>query len=95
MENVRTMVSLTPLERLSGLPGLAGRELPIVEQLLDLYGRYLERNNLGKATLLDKLRSDEEFQVSVSRDGRQFTKLMFDLVQELGGGRPLHRHMLV
>lgn len=93
--DVRHMISLTPVERLRQLPDMVGRDLPEVRELLDVYRCYLERTNISKQHLMDQLRHDRQVQQDVPREGRKFTKLMFQLVQELGGGRPLHRHMLV
>ncbi|MFO7562963.1 MAG: hypothetical protein R6X02_10005 [Enhygromyxa sp.] len=93
--DVRAMIELTPLERLRRLPQVAGRELPRVNALLDVYRCYLQRTNVSKAELLHQLEHDPKVQVEVPREGRRFTELTFELVQELGGGRPLHRHMLV
>lgn len=92
---VREMIELTPLQRLRALPALVGRDLGRVEELLSGYGTYLERTDVGKTALLVRLQQDVEMQRAISRDGRRFTEVMFGLVQELGGGRPLHRHMLV
>lgn len=92
---VREMVDLTPLERLGRLPVLAGRKLDVVDQILVVYGSYLDRTKDGKKALMANLQNDRAVQVEASREGRRFTRLMFQLVQELGGGRPLHRHMLV
>lgn len=94
--DVLEMIALTPIERLRRLPKLAAVNIgPRIDEMLSLYARYLERNSEGKDQLLDTLRRDPETQESISKDGRAFTTLMFGLVQELGGGRPLHRHMLV
>jgi hypothetical protein len=49
----------------------------------------------GKDALVERLRGDAEFAKALSKDGGRFTELMFELVQDLGGGRRLHRHMLV
>jgi hypothetical protein len=94
-DQIMTMVALTPTERMCRLPELAGAKLDIVDQMLDLYAAYLQRINMGKPKLLSLLESDTKLQVDVSRDGSRFTKLMFELIQTLGGGRPLHRHMVV
>lgn len=93
--DVHRMIRLTPLERIEALPRLIGRESSLVDQLLSGYGSYLARTDLGKQALLEKLLHDPAVQAEVSEEGQQFTKRMFELVQELGGGRTLHRHMLV
>jgi hypothetical protein len=94
-DDVRHMIKLTPVERLRQLPGMVGRDLPKVRELLDVYRCYLERTNVSKQQLTHQLLHDDQVQQDVPREGRKFTELMFQLVQELGGGRPLHRHMLV
>lgn len=93
--DVCEMVKMTPLERLRQLPSIVGHDLPRVRELLEVYECYLRRTNVGKQDLLDQLRHDAQVQRDIPREGREFTKAMFQLVQELGGGRPLHRHMLV
>jgi hypothetical protein len=60
-----------------------------------VYASYLQRTDTSKERLLRQLQDDAEVRAAVSSEGRRFTALMFTLVQELGGGRPLHRHMLV
>lgn len=92
---IMDMVALTPTERMTRLPQLTGVKIEIVDQMLDLYAVYLERMNMGKPKLLSLLENDTKVQFDVPRDGGRFTKLMFELVQTLGGGRPLHRHMVV
>lgn len=94
-DHVRTMVGLTPLERLGRLSALAGREMGRVDRLLKVYRSYLERTHAGKQALLGRLREDRAVHEALSREGHEFTRTMFELVQELGEGRPLHRHMLV
>lgn len=94
-QDVRTMVGRTPLQRLRNLSDVAGRDVPFVDEMLDLYRIYLERTEEGKEAMVVRLREDQPFQRQVSRQGSRFTELMFNLVQELGQGRPLHRHMLV
>jgi hypothetical protein len=94
-EDVYRMVGLRPLERLSRLPEIAGRSLPALAGLQATYGDYLERMDRGKDALVERLRGDAEFAKALSKDGGRFTELMFELVQDLGGGRRLHRHMLV
>lgn len=94
-DHVRTMVGLTPLERLGRLSALAGREMGRVDRLLKVYRSYLERTHAGKQALLVRLREDRAVHEALSREGHEFTRTMFELVQELGEGRPLHRHMLV
>jgi len=97
-ENVRQMIDMPPLDRLRGLtklPDVSPKAGPLVDNLLSLYSEYLEHNNRGKEALVEQLENDLDFPRSLSEDGQQFTKLMFELVQELGGGRPLHRHMVV
>ncbi len=92
---VREMIALQPVQRLNRLPELVGRELALVDELLSVYASYLEQSNAGKAVLIDEMQRDVEVRRRMFREGDAFTKLMFDLVQELGGGRPLHRHMVV
>lgn len=94
-DDVRRMIQLTPLDRLRRLPELAGCELPEVAQLLSVYRCYLQRTEVDKGILLERLQHDKTAQVEIPREGRMFTELMFRLVEKLGGGRPLHRHMLV
>lgn len=94
-DQVREMVGLTPIDRLRRLPDLVGHEIKLVDELLSTYRSYLERTGAGKNTLLRQLRHDRSVQGKVSKEGYHFTELMFKLIQELGGGRPLHRHMLV
>ena len=94
-DHVRTMTALTPIERLRQLPDIAGHALPRVDELLDVYRSYLERTDRDKEEILSELQHDEQVRVEVPREGSKFTKLMFELIQELGEGRPLHRHMLV
>jgi len=89
-EHVREMIRLSPLERLERLP-----KCSLVDELRTLYGGYLERNDRGKQELLAQLEHDQTEQQLMSRSGRDFTKKMFELVQRLGDGRALHRHMLV
>jgi hypothetical protein len=89
------MIRLSPVERLRRLPELVGRDLELVDQLLSVYRSYLERTNVAKPQLLHQLQHDADVQHKVPSEGGQFTQLMFKLVQELGGGRPLHRTMLV
>ena len=88
------MVRLSPLERISKLGVLAG-EHELVPQILSTYARFLERAASGKEALLTDLRTDREAARQTSAEGGHFTELMFNLVQKLGGGRRLHRHMLV
>lgn len=94
-EQVREMVGLTPLERLTELPTLAGRALAPVEELGQIYASYLERSDQGKSAMLEALQRDSALAQQISASGGRFTQLMFELLQDLGGGRRLHRHMLV
>ncbi len=94
-EQVLEMVRQTPLERLATLPQLAGRPLEAVPKLLATYASYLERADDGKEAMLERLSHDRDFARQISREGGRFTELMFDLVQDLGRGGRLHRHMLV
>lgn len=89
-DHVREMIRLSPLERLERLP-----KCPLVDELRALYGEYLVRNDRGEQELLDQLEHDQQEQQLMSKSGRDFTKKMFELVQKLGAGRALHRHMLV
>lgn len=94
-EQILEMVRQTPRERLQMLPTLAGRTLDSVPELLETYASYLARADTGKEATLERLREDRDFAREISREGGRFTELMFDLVQDLGRGGRLHRHMLV
>ncbi len=94
-EQILDMVKLAPLDRIERLPELAKRALEPVPALLDTYASYLERAGMAKETVLQKLENDPTFAREISNEGGRFTELMFELVQDLGGGRRLHRHMLV
>lgn len=94
-EQILEMVKQTPLQRLETLPTLAGRKLESVPELLATYASYLARANTEKEATLERLRDDPDFAREISGEGGRFTELMFDLVQDLGQGGRLHRHMLV
>ncbi len=94
-DSIYEMVELTPLQRLEALETLADRQLSAVRPLLSTYAVYLDRMDLGKHALIETLQVDEKLARALSAEGGQFTKRMFELVEELGGGRRLHRHMLV
>lgn len=93
--DISGMVALTPLDRLGALERVARKPLSAVAELQEIYASYLERMDEGKEALVGQLQVDPEFARALSTEGGRFTELMFALVQELGGGRRLHRHMLV
>ncbi len=92
---VLEMIASTPIERLKALASLAGRPLPQVDEMLELYAGYLRETDAPKAEVVARLVRDDLFQRQLADAGERFTQLVFELVQELGGGRPLHRHMVV
>jgi len=92
--DIRTMVGLQPLERIAKLPELVDG-CGFVPEILSAYGQFLERTEPGKEAFLDQLRSDRAWGREVTMEGSHFTELVFKLVETLGGGRRLHRHMLV
>jgi len=94
-KDVLRMIELSPLARIQRLEELAGRELSPVCGIQSLYAGYLQRSENGRQALVDSLRADREFARQLGEEGGEFTRLMFVLVEELGGGRRLHRHMLV
>jgi hypothetical protein len=98
-EQVLEMVDLRPVDRIqqlgTGKHQLSEQNTEKICELISLYEKYLQRMDLGKKELLEKLKDDETFAKALSKDGGRFTELMFELVQDLGGGRRLHRHMLV
>ncbi|MBV1856872.1 MAG: hypothetical protein KUG77_00575 [Nannocystaceae bacterium] len=94
-DDIYEMVALTPLGRLGTLEAVAGQPLSAVVELQEIYASYLERMDAGKEALVEGLEVDPDLGRELSREGGRFTELMFALVQELGGGRRLHRHMLV
>ena len=94
-EDVHRMVGMTPLERLLDLREYPDTPVETVDALRDLYLRFLERTEKGKTALTDALMRDESEVARVSAEGREFPRHMFDLVQQLGGGRTLHRAIVV
>lgn len=94
-EDIVRMVAMTPIERLEHLRGLSPELVPLLDALRAGYVRFLERTGQGKTALTDALAHDPGEVEAVSEDGRAFTKHMFDLIQHLGGGRTLHRAMVV
>ncbi len=94
-EDVVAFVRLQPLGRLEELkrfdPGVSGQ----VDRLGSLYMGFLERSGRGKTALTDQMERDEGEVKSVKGDGREFTKIVFELVQRFGGGRELHRAIVV
>lgn len=94
-DDIVRMVQMPPIARLEFLRQIAGSPLGTLDELERLYIRFLERTDGGKTALTDELKADQETVIAVSRDGRNFTRHMFDLIQALGGGRPLHRAIVV
>lgn len=94
-EDILRMVALTPVQRLERLREIAPEQAPTIDELRAGYVRFLERTGKGKTALTDALARDPAEIAAVSRDGRMFTQHMFELVQQLGGGRTLHRAMVV
>ncbi|MEM9691765.1 MAG: hypothetical protein AAGA56_04425 [Myxococcota bacterium] len=93
--DVAEMVRLTPLERLEWLEQNPATPRDIITTLRDCYKRFLDRIGAGKTALTDALMNDDEIVQAVSREGKQFTESMFQLVEALGGGRTLHRAIVV
>ena len=93
------MIRLTPVERIRALPEHEvddpARVRELSSALLAAYRTYLEQTDMPKAELLTLLREDQAIQKSIPKQGVRFTELMFQLVEELGRGRSLHRSMLV
>ena len=94
-EDVERMVRLSPLERLEELLDFPATPGDTVSALRDRYVGFLERTEGGKTVLTDSLMSDRRAVEAVSREGTEFTEHMFDLIQTLGGGRKLHRAIVV
>ena len=94
-EDVAQMVHMTPLERLSQIEVPSSDHRDSLDALREIYGRFLERTNGGKTALTDSLRAHPNVAENVSQDGREFTRHIFQLIQALGGGRPLHRAIVV
>ncbi len=95
VDDERTMFGLPPIRRLERVGELVPAQAERIGAMLDLYARYLERTDEGKAALTARLQADSALAREVSGEGQEFTRLMFELIQELGGGRRLHRQMLV
>ncbi|MEM9195644.1 MAG: hypothetical protein AAGF12_41135 [Myxococcota bacterium] len=91
----REMFRLRPIDRLHHVAILQPRSRPRIERLLEVYAEYLERTNDSKVRILERLRTNEPFQREASRASVQFTEEMFHLIQDLGNGNRLHRHMLI
>lgn len=94
-EDVLQMVRMTPWERLVHLRSRPGTPTTTVDTLMEEYAMFLKRTDGGRTDLTDKLARDPAEIEAVSRGGREFTKHMFDLIQLLGGGRTLHRAIVV
>jgi hypothetical protein len=94
-EDIVRMVGMTPIDRLRHLRSLEDAPLRTLDELERLYVRFLERTDGGKTALTDELKGDQKTVLAISQDGRDFTRHVFDLIQELGEGRPLHRAIVV
>jgi predicted nucleotidyltransferase len=94
-EDIIRMSGMSPIERLEDLRGNSNAPATTLDALQRLYVAYLERTNGGKTELTDRLRNDQTTVRAVSLDGREFTRHMFNLIQTLGGGRALHRAIVV
>ncbi len=94
-EDIIRMVGMTPTERLEQLRGNPNAPAETLDALRELYAAYLQRTDGGKTELTDGLRSDATIVRDVSQDGKEFTRHMFHLIQTLGGGRTLHRAIVV
>ena len=94
-EDIFRMVGMSPIERLEQLQGKPNTSTEILDILRQLYVAYLERTDNGKKVLIDQLKSDPTMITAVSQDGKDFTRHMFQLIQTLGGGRTLHRAIVV
>ena len=94
-EDVLRMVRMTPIERLEHLRAVAPGEAGRLDTLRELYAAFLEKTDGGKTALTDRLKEDESDVKAVSDGGKEFTKQMFELIQSLGGGRTLHRAIVV
>lgn len=93
--DVIKMVRMTPIERLEHLKSAAPNETERLETLRSLYSRFLENTDGGKTVLTDRLKADPGCARDLSDDGKEFTQQMFELIQSLGGGRTLHRAIVV
>jgi len=95
-DQVVAMVRQTPLERLECLRGFSTSVDRGIQTAKERYLEYLEIANAGKPELLRQLaKSDGPLAHRVSTCGNAFTEAIFQLVQEVGGGRPLHRAIVV
>lgn len=95
-DQVVAMVRQTPLERLEYLRGFSTSVDRGIQMAKERYLEYLEIANAGKPELLRQLaRSDGPLAHRVSTCGNAFTEAIFELVQEVGCGRPLHRAIVV
>ena len=95
-DQVVATVRQTPLERLECLRGFSASVDRGVDTANARYVEYLEISNAGKPELLRQLaKSDGPLAHRVSTCGNAFTEAVFHLVQEVGGGRPLHRAIVV
>ena len=89
------MAGMTPIERLEQLRGNPNAPAATLDALRQLYAAYLRMTDGGKTELTDRLRGDATIVGAVSHDGKEFTRHMFHLIQTLGGGRTLHRAIVV
>lgn len=94
-EDIIHMAGLTPIERLEHLRQYPNAPTDTLDALEKLYIRFLEKTNGGKEELTEELERDPKAVEAISRDGQEFTQHMFDLIQGLGGGRTLHRAIVV
>lgn len=94
-EDVLRMIRMSPIERLEALRGKTNVSPQALDEMIRLYVTYLERTNAGKQQLTALLSTDPKTVESVSRDGKEFTRHIFELIQALGGGRTLHRAIVV
>lgn len=94
-DDIVHMADMTPIQRLEHLRANSIAPAETLDALRRLYVRYLQATDGGKTVLTDKLMADSDVVAEVSRDGRDFTRNMFDLIQKLGGGRTLHRAIVV
>lgn len=94
-EDIILMAGMTPIERLEQLRGNPNAPAATLDALRQLYAAYLRMTDGGKTELTDRLRSDATIVGAVSHDGKEFTRHMFHLIQTLGGGRTLHRAIVV
>jgi predicted nucleotidyltransferase len=95
-DQVVTMVEMTPLERLASLVGTSTTVDEMVKSARQLYLKYLEISGKGKEDLLGALAKPEDpLTYEIAKCGNVFSEIIFKLVQEIGGGRRLHRAIVV